>query len=147
MWNGPYRYNEVMEQGQDDHKAGLYMIYGNHPVYGTNVLLYIGRTFKNTKNRIENHELIAYPELDCQIYFGYPIIQVDEAVESISEKIEVAEALLIERHFPALNRQLEFKLLKNKSELYCVLNWNARRSLQADVSNFDIVGQKMNRTE
>jgi len=37
---------------------GLYQIYGHHPVYGSNVLLYIGQTYGRTfRERIEEHNI------------------------------------------------------------------------------------------
>src|SRR5579872_2702258 len=51
---------------------GLYQIYGHHPVYGSNVLLYIGQTYGRTfGERIEEHNFGGGSQEDrAHIYIG-----------------------------------------------------------------------------
>src|SRR5208282_837811 len=41
-WDGPLTFEQVVMLKNHEDK-GIYQIYGDHPIYGTNVLLYIGR--------------------------------------------------------------------------------------------------------
>jgi hypothetical protein len=55
-WDGPYSLDQLdsLKDLRKDH--GLYQIYGHHPIYGSNVLLYIGQTYGRTfGERIEEH--------------------------------------------------------------------------------------------
>ena len=42
-WSGPYTYGQAVQlrNGQDDY--GVYQIYGTHPIYGADVMLYTHR--------------------------------------------------------------------------------------------------------
>lgn len=142
-WSGPFTYDELLKFESADHGPGLYMVYGNHPVYGNDVLLYIGRTEVNIKNRISNHEMLEYPELECKAYFGYVTPSKENLDIDLAEQIRIAEALLIERHYPAFNKQLDHNNHNLKSRPICVLNWDSRRSLQADVTNLNRFSAKM----
>jgi len=55
-WEGPYSLNQLNTLKDLRKDRGLYQIYGHHPVYGSNVLLYIGQTSGRTfGERIEQH--------------------------------------------------------------------------------------------
>jgi hypothetical protein len=55
-WEGPYSLNQLDTLKDLRKDRGLYQIYGHHPVYGSNVLLYIGQTVGRTfGERIEEH--------------------------------------------------------------------------------------------
>jgi len=41
-WSGPHSVSDVLEFADESRDRGLYQIYGPHPVYGLNVLLYVG---------------------------------------------------------------------------------------------------------
>lgn len=83
-------------------ERGLYQFYGYHPVYGDDVLLYIGRTKEdNLKSRLLSHEFLSegVPEIlkpdSISIRVAYvPDLDVD---------IGAVEALLIFMHSPAWN--------------------------------------------
>lgn len=45
---GPYTVEEARAARDDATDYGSYQIYGTHPVYGSSVLLYIGRTDRQT---------------------------------------------------------------------------------------------------
>ena len=47
-WDGPYRIEEINELNDEKKDYGIYQIYGTHPVYGSNVLLYIGKADQQT---------------------------------------------------------------------------------------------------
>jgi len=60
-WEGPYSFKEVIEDRMFNSEAmdfGVYQLYGCHPVYGSNVLLYIGKAQDQTfSKRISQHGL------------------------------------------------------------------------------------------
>jgi hypothetical protein len=41
-WEGPYSLSQLDTLNDLRKDYGLYQIYGHHPIYGSNVLLYIG---------------------------------------------------------------------------------------------------------
>lgn len=51
-WSGPHSLAEVDGFGDRRIDRGLYQIYGHHPVYGPNVLLYFGQTDRTFSERI-----------------------------------------------------------------------------------------------
>ena len=55
-WEGPYSLNQL-DTSKDLRKDHGRIRYGHHPVYGSNVLLYIGQTIGRTfGERIEEHD-------------------------------------------------------------------------------------------
>jgi hypothetical protein len=42
-WEGPYKLTELSTLMNTTTDYGIYQIYGKHPVYGSDVLLYIGK--------------------------------------------------------------------------------------------------------
>src|SRR5262249_61876156 len=46
-WDGPFALKEVRES-KTPTDYGLHQVYGHHPVYGSDVLLYIGQAAKQT---------------------------------------------------------------------------------------------------
>ena len=56
-WDGPYTKDTLDEISEEDNnKYVLYKVYGSHPVYGNNVLLYIGMTERGIKIRLTEHD-------------------------------------------------------------------------------------------
>lgn len=53
-WQGPYSYEEF-EELEHDPNLVLYSIYSTHPLYGRNVLVYIGKTLQGAKTRMSQH--------------------------------------------------------------------------------------------
>src|SRR5258708_19938364 len=72
-WEGPYSLNQLdtLKDSRKDH--GLYQIYGHHPVYGPNVLLYIGQTYGRTfGERIDEHNFGGGSQED-RCHIGIPV--------------------------------------------------------------------------
>jgi hypothetical protein len=107
FWEGPFSWNERTRAAKKHHC--LYQIYGQHAVYGSNVLLYIGMA-ENVSQRLEQHEEWIADECDevtirvgsLGLFTGwsewekaYP--KVDRAI------VDRIEALLIYAHQPAFN--------------------------------------------
>lgn len=55
-WKGPYTSKNINDKlaKQKDNYA-LYSIYGSHPIYGNNILLYIGMTERGVLKRLSEH--------------------------------------------------------------------------------------------
>ena len=113
-------------------KHGIYQIYGRHPVYGQNVLLYIGETKESLngersfKARLLEHikgRFFYYTNLSISLC---PLLLPDD-------EIIIAESILISTHKPALN-YLNFESTKDTSKGYLVRNWGFMRSLQSECS-------------
>lgn len=53
-WEGPMAWKEALKQGR---KKGyvLYQIYGSHPVHGSDILLFIGKTKQFSTVKLEEH--------------------------------------------------------------------------------------------
>lgn len=47
-WEGPKLLSDINNLNDPKYDYGVYQIYGGHPVYGTNILLYIGKADKQT---------------------------------------------------------------------------------------------------
>lgn len=115
FWNGPFSIQEIVENKIvkqkyriDANDVGLYQIYGSHPLYGHNVLVYIGRT-KNEhgfKRRLKDRWVVEVgaDANNIQVYLG--VIYSDTKKYNYKEKekkIDKAEALLINALKPAYN--------------------------------------------
>lgn len=108
-WEGPFAWDK--RKGQVKLYHVLYQIYGQHPVYGSNVLLYIGRTEKGME-RLNQHDSWVWDECDEMTFRVASLGEFtswkewnesehyDPAKPAIVEKIE---AILIHAHSPAYN--------------------------------------------
>jgi hypothetical protein len=47
-WEGLFTLDQLTEIQDNTRDYGVYQIYGGHPVYGSNVLLYIGKADRQT---------------------------------------------------------------------------------------------------
>ncbi len=125
---------------------GLYQIYGRHPAYGKNALLYIGQANAQSfairlKNRFEFEESSAYPhtlrvgrivkstELDKQLEW-------DES--RWNEMITLSEKLLLLSHATAFNKQGNSGLYDDtdESKNIHIFNWEDYGDLLPEVSSY-----------
>ena len=65
LWSGPYTPDQI----RNNKKIGLYQIYGTHPIYGRNVLIYIGETTTSFIDRIKAHQNWMQYELDELVFY------------------------------------------------------------------------------
>ena len=116
---------------------GIYQIYGDHPIYGHNRLLYIGKAQDQTfserlNNRADFKESIFYERISfiCigMLYLN-DICNKDNWKNMISE----VEKLLIKGHSPAYNSN-GIKGLFNEVENITVFNWGKYRELLPEIS-------------
>lgn len=145
-WDGPYSYQDIAsgKEETEDYNVllsdiGLYQIYGAHPVYGNNVLLYIGKTENSGgfRSRLKERGAIVdnMDHRNVQIYLGHIFYDSDtsENKKQLSEDIARAESLLIHYHRPAHNSS-NINTLKYAEETYMVINIGNYRSLSNAVS-------------
>ena len=109
-WEGPYKLEEYQKSPENSHV--LYALYGTHPAYGRDVLLYIGRTERNVGVRLSEHAYWIEDECD-QINIRVASIGEIESWKGWEEEerykrakdadIEAVEALLIYAHQPTYN--------------------------------------------
>jgi len=155
IWDGPKTIAEVKLCSENPDR-GVYQIYGPHPVYGENVLVYIGlvggnqdseRTFSN---RIGEHEEYwlddKYDDSRYEIYLGRLMGDPNsdkkneyfknKSDSGWSDEIKVAETMLILAHTPAYNSQgLNCNKKVDKSiGNYHLINLGKSRSLQIEIS-------------
>jgi hypothetical protein len=126
-WEGPFDWNKQDVLRNPGHV--LYAIYGTHPVYGQNVLLYVGMTETTVADRLAEHTWIR-DEYD-PVTIKIASIGVHSSVEAwwqawdrmsdnevyprpASEIIRGVEVLLIYAHQPAYNTMGKVSLQADK---------------------------------
>jgi len=135
-WDGPHRLDAVSSlTGATDH--GVYQIYGGHPVYGNNALLYIGLAAGQTfGQRIPQETQWTYNR-DAgrvEVYIGRLSGEVTPDDDTWDRHIRLAERLLIFAHSPPMNTQKSLRSLERDLRSVRVLNWGRHRDLLPEVS-------------
>ena len=137
-WEGPLTLQEAYEKdGESDY--GIYQCYGDHPVYGLDVLFYIGKAQDQTFGaRLSNHDHnFRNWDQKIEIYLGriYTEKKTQLSDTEWGSLIDRAEKLLIPACWPALNCQ-GIKGTSNVDEVkdLLILNWGKFRSLLPAVS-------------
>lgn len=131
-WEGPYRHKEMtpFDKGED---YGLYQIYGDHPIYGKNVLLYIGMT--NATNMTFASRVTSKNDWECwddlTIFLGrFGGTNSLESDEEWTRQIKFCEALMIYYFTPAWNAHgINSTKLYNEYENVKIYNFGIRMSL------------------
>ena len=140
-WDGPYSYKEVIDCNSNEKftiqakDKGLYQIYGSHPVYGENVLLYIGKTIDHFCKRLKDRGIIINNKDNnsVQIYLGRVFYDTSHKLKHNDNDISMAESLLIHYHKPAHNSS-NINSLKYADEDYMVINTGSYKSLHCEIS-------------
>ncbi len=137
-WDGPHPYDSAMRLRDEYIDYGVYQIYGSHPIYGSDVLLYIGKADRQTFGARLSQEGWNFHNQDSSrvaVYIGRLAGYSSTPRDSVwSQHITLVERLLIYSHWPAGNSSglnVEFG-----KELYRVhvLNWGKYRDLLPEVS-------------
>ena len=134
-WKGSFTIDKIL-QGNEllFSEIGVYQIYGFHPLYGNDVLLYIGRT-KNENgfsSRLKNRwEILNGQDSEnVRIYLGVPFSDEKTLQRDEKEKmIEKAEVLMINSLKPAFNSSNVKNVGKNLLQEYIVENYGQYRKL------------------
>jgi len=141
-WSGPYTYEEIRKMRADEDR-GVYQIYGWHPIYGRDALLYIGMTGAGEENFAARFagrkDIMTSPWSDNQkLYSAYVGRIHRKSYASVPSRdkwvrlIEIAEALLIRAHCPSWNNR--FEMTEEVIKDYHVFNWSQFKHLLPEVS-------------
>ncbi len=137
-WDGPYSFDELDELDDRSSDYGIYQVYGNHPLYGEEVLLYLGTTDEGTfahKLRAEREYWEAEPEFHpLSLYVGRLAGLSTPSGEVWAQEIDLAARLLIYAHAPAFNgREVGANPDPDLADLH-LINWGNYRDLAPEVS-------------
>ena len=148
MWEDPLTPEEAYEKN-DASDYGVYQYYGDHPVYGLDVLLEIGMAQKQTFGKsLEKYRFKDWNQT-IQIYLGRICIEKESVQPTAGQwnsMITRAGKLLNHACYPAfygfdspnpVNNEKPRYDDKNKKLL--ILNWGKYRSLPAAVSGYRVV--------
>jgi len=140
QWEGPFHLPEIKKFSDKNVDYGIYQVYGRHPVYGGNTLLYIGIARDQTFAKRIGQEDWKDLELDrgkYQIYVGRLAGTFTPSESEWKRQIKLAEALLITDHSPALNKvnvsYLSEETDKTVKDLH-ILNWGDYGTLLPEIS-------------
>ncbi len=154
-WDGPYNLMDIgydEETGKyktkdislnDDCKDfGIYQVYGCHPIYGNDVLLYIGQAAKQTFSKRLSQEAWEFnvDHKHIQFYVGRLFSEHQPSSEEIWDKmIDISERMLIFAHEPARNSSNILTITRNKTKLeefknIRIFNYDNYRSLMPEIS-------------
>lgn len=140
-WSGPYSYNQIKEKSTQHGYSvkptdkGLYQIYGSNPLYGDDVLIYIGKTEQPFNKRLNGRSVIIDNQdiKNIKIYLGQIYYDDTSKHLTFSDDISKAESLLIHYHKPA-NNSSSINSLKYYDEDYRVINTGSYRRLNKEIS-------------
>lgn len=139
-WEGPFpvvydrdndRYNFSDSVAVDLlSSAGVYQIYGRHPVYGKDVLLYIGETKPGETARGFGKRLAEHFH-ERGRFFGHTNLSLHLGpLDLPHDVIQKVESILIFSHAPALNRRhIDGPI--DGSESILIRNWSFVGSLES----------------
>ena len=148
MWEGPLTPEEACKKkGSIDY--GVYQYYGDHHVYGLNVLRYIGSASDQTFGRRLSQYKFKEWDQNIQIYLGR--IEKEKKGSLLDDRawgdmIVRAEKLLIYACAPAKNASdiaNPPEVVKHKELL--ILNWGKYGSLLPEVSGYRFTNWLWNR--
>ena len=130
VWDGPFSVDEACELNSKN-DFGIYQIYGQHPVFGRDSLLYIGKT-EDFGERFHKHkQRWLSEESDVSIRVGRLELPESDASNS-SDLIHAAEKLLIYNHAPPYNTH---HINRYDGIQLHVQNWGQRGSLLPESSS------------
>lgn len=137
QWDGPFALDQL-EEMNNGYDYGVYQVYGSHPIYGSDVLLYIGKAGQQTFRVRLQQELWQYNQDagNIKYYLGRLAGERTPNDAQWEQQIDLVEALLIHSHWPAGNSHYIQGLGANVDQMgnLHVLNWGQRRDLLSEVS-------------
>jgi hypothetical protein len=139
QWDGPYTYGDAKKLKDEYVDYGVYQIYGSHPVYGSDVLLYLGKAGKRTFGTRLSEEYWWERTQDSKrltIYVGrLHGFEKHPTNDEWLEQITLVERYLIYAHAPASNSSgLNVKFYEDEHPVH-ILNWGQFRDLLPEVSS------------
>ena len=132
-WEGPFTLEEALKLNGDCDR-GLYQYYGDHPVYGSGVLLYLGEAAKQTfAQRLSQHNWQLWSSSPISIYVGRFVHNLPIEIIEVQRRIVVAEGILLYAHSPGFNTS-NLNTTGSRNHEIRVINWGMRKSLFPEVS-------------
>jgi hypothetical protein len=129
--------NSIYNNFTTDRDFGIYQVYGQHPIYGDNVLLYIGKV----KDEHFSARLYGHRDFDAsqipkftKIHLGYFCKADDISEKNWKDAIDIVEKVLIRSHFLAYNSKDVKGFLESNTPNILIYNWGNRGSLLPEVS-------------
>lgn len=116
---------------------GIYQVYGDHPVYGADTLLYIGKAKDQTySTRMKGHTDFDASQASkfTKLHLSYFCKADDLSETNWGDAIDVVELALIKAHMPALNSQQVMGFLEAGAPNILIYNWGERGRLLPEVS-------------
>lgn len=137
-WDGPYSFDELDELEDPRVDYGLYQVYGAHPLYGEEVLLYLGQTGERTFGDKLNQER-AYWEAEEEfqpltVYVGRLMGPVTPNGGDWEEEMDLAHRLLVFAHVPVFNGREVAATPDDDLKKVHVVNWGSHLDLAPEVS-------------
>ena len=135
-WEGPFAVREALGFKDETRDYEVYQVYGPHPVYGLNVLLYIGKAADQTfGDRLgQESETVFFHTQQCQVRVGRFCGPSTPGDGAWACEMDLAEQLLIYAHSPAYNCQhIQSTPYQEHRDVH-VFNWGEYGSLMPEVS-------------
>jgi hypothetical protein len=133
VWEGPFSHQEALSLNAPS-DYGLYQYYGDHPIYGSNTLLYVGKASRQTfGQRFAQHNWEIWASNDVEIYVGrvFALEALDE--HDWEKRIDMAERIILQSHGPSFNSS-NLNTIGHGGEDSRILNWGKRKMLLPEVS-------------
>lgn len=153
QWEGHFSFDEIKELNKA-HDYGIYQFYGCHPVYGSDVLLYIGKAEEQTfSERIIQQKIYWEGDNKINVYIGRLAGNKTPNNEEWGKQINLAEKLLIHAHAPAYNSMSISSIPDAELQDIHILNWGTFNNLLPEISgsrwtnkyyempNYDVFGK------
>jgi hypothetical protein len=138
-WDGPYTLDELEELDDPRIDYGLYQVYGSHPLYGEEVLLFLGATGggRTFGNRLAEEQGYWEAEEDFQpliFYVGRLMGVVAPSNGVWEEEMDLALRLLVFAHAPVFNAREVAAAPDDDLKRVHVVNWGQFLDLAPEVS-------------
>ncbi len=137
---------EIIKEFSKETDCGIYQIYGQHPAYGRDALLYIGQASRFSERLKNRFEFVESSALPTSIRLGRIVNSKNEKEEENIDRAnkktltDIAEQILVKVHTPAFNQVYNKGLFDGrgiKGEIYnhyIILNWQNYGLLLPEVS-------------
>ncbi|MGB7911728.1 MAG: hypothetical protein WCF59_05835 [Desulfobaccales bacterium] len=145
-WEGNFSVDEVIKDKSGENDYGIYQIYGKHPIYGADSLLYIGiATDQRFSKRILEHkkDWLKDPDLrPVTVCLGDVYRQLgkvykeseDFSKEEWKKATGQCEQLLIYALAPGYNSRNKQSINEVELRELHILNWGDHRNLFSEIS-------------
>jgi hypothetical protein len=134
-WEGPEDLESVIESRNEKRDYGLYQVYGEHPVFGLDSLLYIGVCVEQSfSRRFQQHrDAWLNRERSIKLYLGRLSKEDYGGGTSWEKLVREVEALTIYWHSPPCNSQ---HINRYGGRSLCVQNLGNRARLDLEYTSF-----------